>query len=505
VTKMKPTIKKRWQKHALSLAAICFIFGLMNASSNPMINRQPDSLEAFTAYLNERIPALMSRYNIPGASIALVRGGKLAWSNAYGYANLKEKRPMTVHSVCRAESISKSVTAWGVMKLVEQGFVELDAPVQRYLRHWKLPDSEFDEQTVTVRMLLSASAGMPLGEIGKAVEYVPQSEMPSLQDYLTREARLMQKPGAGYLYSNVGFNLLELLVEEVTGLDFAEYMENEVLRPLGMNTSSFAWDESFGSLIPNGHELNGAPVHPYVYPTKASGGLFTSVEDIARFISSGMTGHYYASYGVLSQDILRQMHIPQVKVAGIYRFVAESYGFGYFIETLPSGQKAVWHGGQGHGWMTHFHSVPETGDGIVILTNSQRSWPFIADLLSEWRSWNNFGSVKFEKIIYATTASWIFIGLVALLSLTLTVDLVKDIVKGTLKFAPFAADASHARLFKVATGMSITAFLSWRISQPYLLETSIFPASAGWAGIALLALSVVLIISALFSRFSRVP
>lgn len=494
---MKSNNANRRQKR-VSFVLISMIFMFMNASFSPEIHRQPDSLEAFTAYLDQRIPALMSRYNIPGASIALVRGGELVWSNVYGYANLEERRPMTVHSVCRAESISKSVTAWGVMKLVEQGFVELDAPVQRYLRHWKLPDTEFDEQMVTVRMLLSASAGMPLGEIGKTVEYVPQSEMPSLRDYLSREAHLIQKPGAGYLYSNAGFNLLELLIEEVTGRDFAEYMENEVLHPLGMKASSFAWDESFDSLIPNGHELDGAPVLPYVYPAKASGGLLTSVEDLARFVGSGMTGAFYSEKSVLTQDSLYQMYTPQVKVSGVYSFVAEDYGFGHFIEYLPAGQKAVWHGGQGHGWMTHFHSVPETGDGIIILANSQRSWPFIADLLSEWTSWNNFGSVKFEKISYATAASWIFIGLVTLLSLTLTFNLVRGIVNGTLKFEPFAAGASHVRLFKVATGMSVTAFLGWRISQPYLFEASIFPASAGWAGLALLALSVVLIVSALF-------
>lgn len=496
---MKSSIKTRWQKHALSLAAICFIFGLMNTSANPMINRQPKSLEAFTAHLNERIPVLMSRYNIPGASIALVHAGKLVWSNAYGYANLEERRPMSVQSVCRAESISKPLTAWGVMKLVEQGLIELDAPVQQYLRHWQIPDSEFDEQAVTVRMLLSASAGMPLGKIGKAVEYAPGSETPSLRDYLTREAHLIQKPGAGYLYSNVGFNLLELLIEEVTGRDFAEYMENEVLHPLGMKASSFDWDESFEALLPNGYELDGAPVPPYVYPAKASGGLFTSVEDLARFVSSGMTGYYYSNNGVLNQNSLYQMYAPQVEVSGIYHFVAQSYGFGYFIETLPNGQKAVWHGGQGHGWMTHFHAIPETGDGIVILTNSQRSWQFIADLLSEWARWNNFGSLKFGKIIYASAASWIFIGLITLLTLALAFYLARDLAHGTLRFTPFAAEALGARLSKAVTGMSVAAFLGWRISQPYLFETSIFPASAGWAGLALLALSLVLVVSSLFS------
>ncbi len=483
-----------------SSAIISLVFMLINTSFSPKINWQSDLLEAFTAYLDERVPALMGRYNIPGASIALVRGGELVWSNAYGYANLEAKRPMTVYSVCRAESISKSVTAWGVMKLVEQGSIELDVPVQQYLRDWHLPASEFDERAVTARMLLSASAGMPLGEIGRTAEYAPRSEMPSLRDYLAGEARLIQQPGSGYGYSNVGYNLLELLVEEVTGRDFAEYMESEVLHPLGMTAASFVWDESFAPLVPNGHEWNGAPVSPYVYPARASGGLFASVEDIARFVSGGMTGRYYTDRGVLSQDSLRQMYAPQVEVSGVYRFVSESYGFGHFIETIPNGQKAVWHGGQGHGWMTHFHLIPESGDGIVILTNSQRSWPLIAELLSDWMRWNGLGSVKFSRIVCATTVSWIITGLVALLVLTLTVHLAGDVLSGTLRFAPFVAESMRARLFKAAMGISVMAFLGWRTSQPYLFETSIFPTSAGWAGLSFLALSMVLIISALFSR-----
>lgn len=462
----------------------------------PFENR--DSLEVFTTHLDRRIPLLMDRYNIPGVSMSLIRGGELVWSNAYGYADLEHKRRMTVDAVCRAESISKSVTAWGVMKLVEQGRIDLDAPVQNYLTGWNLPGSKYDEQAVTVRMLLSGSAGLPLGTISREIEYAPRSEMPSLQDYLAQEAYLIQEPGAGYAYSNVGFNLLELLIEDVTGRDFAEYMADEVLHPLGMQSSSFDWEESFENFIPNGYELDSTPVPPYVYPVRASGGLFASVEDIARFVSSGMTGAYYTDHGVLTEDSLRQLYTPQVEVSGIYSLVSEHYGFGHFIETLPDEQVAVWHGGQGHGWMTHFHSVPESGDGIVILTNSQRSWPLIADVLSEWARWNGSGPVMFSRITYATTASWVLIGLVILLTLALVYRLVRDLRSGNRRFAPFSPKSQKGRWLQTALGLGMIALLAWRVFQPYLFETSIFPASAGWAGVSFLGLSVVLILLALF-------
>ena len=196
-----------------------------------------DSINEFTNYLDRHITELMKSYEIPGVNIALIQEGGIIWSKAYGYADLEQGRKMTIDAICRVESISKSVTAWGLMKLVEQGKVKLDDPVQQYIKGWSFPETEFSEEDITIRQLLSHTAGMPLGSIG--VHYAPESEKPSLEESLFEEAQLIKEPGSSFLYSNVGFKLLELLIEEVTGREFAEYMEKEVLKPLGMDNSSF--------------------------------------------------------------------------------------------------------------------------------------------------------------------------------------------------------------------------------------------------------------------------
>jgi CubicO group peptidase (beta-lactamase class C family) len=188
-----------------------------------------DAVAVFSDHLEHRIPRLIDRYGVPGASVAFVLEGEPVWSGAYGYADVERRRRMTIDAICRAESISKSVTAWGVMRPVERGLVDPDAPVERYLGGWRLPESGYSPEEVTTRRLLSGNAGMPLGPIGKGAEYPPSAEMPSLRDYLDREARPMRKPGSGFAYSNVGFNLLELLIEQVTGRGFADYMADEVL------------------------------------------------------------------------------------------------------------------------------------------------------------------------------------------------------------------------------------------------------------------------------------
>lgn len=482
--------------------AVLLAFSLLALLIGDSCTQQPfkpeDSIETFSDYLDKRIPRLMQRYAVPGMSIALVRGGELVWSGAYGYADLEQNRRMTVDAICRVESISKSVTAWGVIKLVEQGLVELDAPLQQYLGDWKLPESEYSEQNITVRRLLSQNAGLSLGTIG--MEYPPESTMPSLRETMTQETRLFREPGAGFSYSNTGFNLLELLIETVTGREFADYMADEVLAPLGMYNSGFRWNEVTNSTIPTGYDLRGKPVPVYVYPVKASGGLFAPVEDIARFVMAGMTGACCKNRAVLGQESIRLLHTPQVDIPGIFGVVADSYGFGHFIENLPNGGRAVWHGGQGHGWMTHFHSVPESGDGIVILTNSQRSWPVMARVLSDWAQWSGFESVKMGRITYGIVALWVLIGIVILIVLWQAYRLVRELRSGKRRLAPLARDHRKTRLLQAAQGTGVIAVLAWSVAQPYLIVSSIFPGVAGKAGIAFFVWAIILVMSALLPQ-----
>lgn len=365
-----------------------------------------------------------------------------------------------------------------------------------------LPESAQAAQKITVRHLLSNSAGMPLGTIGK--EYSPQSKMPSLRTYLSREAHLLQEPGSGFVYSNVGFNVLELLVEEVTERDFSEYMAKEVLGPLGMQNSSFRWQERLAPAIPSGYDLQGAPVPLYVYPGKGSGGLFAGVEDVARFVRAGMTSSYYKDHGVLGRESLRRLYASEVEISGLFGMVADSYGLGHFIEDLPEGRKAVWHGGQGHGWMTHFHSVPVAGEGIVILTNSQRSWPLMAQVLSHWARWSGIGSVNMSRISDAATVVRGIVGLAVLVSLWLIYRLVRGLNAGTRRWAPLSRTGWVRRLVQTAVGIGMLAIVGWSVVQPYLMVSSIFPATDGWVGASFCILAMAVILSVFFP-FENLP
>jgi len=476
------------------LTAVIVSAGIISAGDPSQPVKPQASIDDFTGRLEKQITQLMDQYEIPGVALALIVDGEPVWSGAYGYANLEKRTKMTVNAICRTESISKSITAWGVMKLEERGQIDLDTPVQQYLGDWKLPDSKFSENEVTIRRLLSNSAGMPLGTIGE--EYPPNSGRPSLRQYLTKEAHLTYEPGSKFLYSNPGFNLLELLVEEVTDRDFAGYMKNEVLLPLGMHHSSFDWNEDWSSKVPLGYDLHGNAVPPYVYPYKASGGLFSTVKDIARFASAGMTGSNRDNPTILDEKSIRTMYTPQVRTSGIFSFVADAYGFGHFIETLPDGKRAVWHGGQGLGWMTHFHVVPETGDGIVIFTNSQRGWPFMAHVLKDWSNWRGFGPVQFARITTLVTGMWIVIILIVLLAIWRAWRIAYGLKTGKRKLSLSLKITSKTRIAEFLTFVIIAFVLLWAITRDYLFISSIFPVGAVWLGWGLLFLSVVLLISA---------
>jgi CubicO group peptidase (beta-lactamase class C family) len=450
-------------------------------------------LGQFTDHLNERIPNLMDHFGIPGSVIAVVRRGEPVWSEAYGFADVKGARPMTTNTPCRVESISKSVTAWGVMRLVEQGKIRLDDPVELHLGDWPLPESSFPSEQVTVQRLLSHTAGMPLGDIFE--RYSPGEDIPTLSESLADKAVVEREPGSTFLYSNTGFDLLELMIEKVTGRDFAEYMRDEVLLPLGMDHSHFVWSESYDPPVANGHDQKGQPIPVYVYPATASGGLFSTVDDIARFVAAGMTRFGDAGRAVLHSESIAELHAPVVDITSFYGIVFDAYGYGHFVENLSNGYRAVAHGGHGYGWMTHFHAVPETGDGIVILTNSQRSWPFFAYVLNDWAHWIGAGSVGMGKIIFARRVLLALVSLIAIMSLWRLLRIVQGLVSGRRRFAPLAR---NARAFRLVHGaLSIVLFLGvlWCVSRDYLLLTSIFPVVSGWLWLALSVCALALFLS----------
>jgi CubicO group peptidase (beta-lactamase class C family) len=420
--------------------------------------------------------ARMEADGVPGVVIALIADGKPVWTGAFGMADPPAGLAMNTDALFRVESISKPVTAWGVMRLAEAGQLDLDAPIGACLTRWHLPEAA---ARITPRMLLSHSAGIDLGDY--AARLPPEAPRPDLPDHIAQEFAMIATPGSGFAYSDTGYNLSELIIEDCTGEDFGAFMARETLGPLGMATASFDWT---GAPMPLGHDLRGRPVAPYVYPGRASGGLHATAADIARFAAAGMAG---ADQDLLSAQGVATLHRAQVTVGGLFGFAAEGYGLGHFTETLTDGREAVWHGGQGYGWMSHMHLVPETGDGIVILSNSQRAWPLFAAILRDWSESLGVAPVGMARVLWAETLARVAIAL-ALASAVLSL---------------WVAVLGGARPRVVRTcaggiGAALILWPLWAAAQDYLFLFSILPglwawlgAASGLAGLGLVTLAIL--------------
>jgi CubicO group peptidase (beta-lactamase class C family) len=216
-------------------------------------------------------------------------------------------------------SISKWVTAWVVLTLVESGDLELDAPITDHLTDWRLPESQYDASGVTVRRLLSHTAGVNHGDFEG---FLPDQEMQSLVDFMTKPAdggahgnvRLDQfEPGTSMRYSNNGYALLQHVVEQITGESFEDYAWRAVLQPLEMAGSTFDTEAAKARALTDFYDTSGEVSVHRRYGAVAPSSLYTSTADLARFLLAHVPGDSgeTAGRGVLSMPTIQAMQENQ--------------------------------------------------------------------------------------------------------------------------------------------------------------------------------------------------
>jgi CubicO group peptidase (beta-lactamase class C family) len=451
-------------------AAIC-----LSLSSIPASPAQDGSARVVER-LSRTATARIEADDVAGAVVVLLREGMPVWTGAFGMADPERGVPLTRDALFRVESLSKPVTAWAAMLVAETGRLDLDAPAKDCLRRWRPPEGTPD---FTARHLLSHVAGVGLGDF--ADRHAPGSERPGLPDHLDRDFEMIAASGGRFAYSDTGYTLLELMIEDCAGEDFAALVTRGLFEPLGMQTATYVWP---GPDMPLGHGLRGRPVAPYVYPGRGSGGLFATADDMARLAAAGMAG---ADQPVLSEAAVESLHDTVVAVEGLFGFAADGYALGHFTETLSDGRHAVWHGGQGHGWMSHMHLVPETGDGIVILSNSQRAWPLFAALLRDWSESLGVAPVGMTRVLWARRAAHVGIALGPLVG-----------AFGVWMARRPGPRSGGARVAAGGLGAALVLWPLWAASRDYLflfsILTGLWPwlgATSGLAGFGVVAFAIL--------------
>ena len=376
----------------LGLLLTWILLALPASNSTAQTERTTD----LTRQLAQDVPGLLRSYDVPGSALALVEDGEVVWAKGYGMADMAAGKPVRSDTVFQAASISKAVTAWGVMRLVEQGKLDLDAPAERYLTHWHFPPSRFDAQGVTTRRLLSHTSGLSAGSSTGYGGFEPGRPLPTLEESLAGNTtvkggvRIVSAPGSRFSYSGANYLVLQLLIEEVTGLPFGTFMRQEVLEPLGMTHSSYTWTPEVQSVTARAYDAWGQPLPNYIIPERAAGGLYTTAPDLARFVAAHTGGPrgQAAGRGVLAPETLRQMITPQAATKGAP--FGDRWGLGYQLTDTGS-IKLVQHSGDNIGWKTWAVFHPDAGSGFVVLTNSDRGANLSVELTRRWLHWAGVG------------------------------------------------------------------------------------------------------------------
>lgn len=305
------------------------------------------SAEEFASYAEEAFASS----GLPGLAVAVTRGDEVLVAEGYGTDSRGE--PITEHSPFRLASVTKSMSAYGVMRLVERGEIDLDAPVVERLPEFRMADRRAEE--ITPRQLLDQTSGLS----DRSIDIADLEESESLEDYVSRlqDDALTTDPGAEWAYCNVNYNVAARLVEAVTGRSFDDYMRDEVFGALGMEETTLSAEESdpadgrnelFGVWIER-EEIGGFLDH------SASGGAVSTASDMGRWLVS-QTGE-----GPVSREGLDAMRSPSD---------VEDYGLGWGVNETGGGRGFVAHSGNLFTSYAAHGVVPETGYGFAVMADS---------------------------------------------------------------------------------------------------------------------------------------
>ena len=371
------------------LALVLSAGGLFAATPQSDVEDEDKTRSLFATAVTD----LLERYGIAGASVALVRDGEVAWADGFGMADRVAERPVTADTLFNVGSISKVVTAWGLMRLIEDEELDLDEPVAGRLTRWSFPESEFDSYGVTARRLMSHTAGLsmhsiPGFEIPAALPKLEQILSGDYEDSVYTDGgtpvELVYAPGTEWRYSGGGTVMLQLLVEELSGEVFAEYMQRRVLAPLGMESSRFGWTDELAERAAVPYSRSRRPMPTYRFTGTSGAGLYASAVDLGRFLAAGLKGPAGTEpgRGVLKKDTVASMQTPVLLADGS----PSSCGLGYFVREAAADRPhlTVHHGGSNFGWNAFMIGTPATGDGFVVLTNKGSTGEMFQELGCIW-------------------------------------------------------------------------------------------------------------------------
>ena len=264
------------------MIATATLVALLATAPSTTVIKRIDGTKITTAEVDRSVQRLVDAAHVTGISVAILNDNRVVYVKSYGFANVEKQQPLRTDSIVWAASFTKSLFAYFVMQLVDEGVIDLDTPIERDLpkplpQYEKYADLANDDRwkLITPRMLLSHTAGFPnfrsLNASGKL--------------------DIKFTPGSRYAYSGEGINLLQFVIEAKTGKTIAEMMQSRILTPFGMTRSSMTWQPQFESDIALGYDEQGKVIgHNKRTGSRAAGSMDTTISDLAKFIAALVRG-----------------------------------------------------------------------------------------------------------------------------------------------------------------------------------------------------------------------
>lgn len=318
-------------------------------------------MTTLTTRLEETIRENMERSRVAGLAIALIKDGEIVAAEGYGVANVETGEKIAPDTRFSIMSVTKTIVSTAVMQLRDLGLLPLDDPVTMYLSPARITNEWEAESPVTTRQLLTHTGGLPVGML-------PTFGKTTLAQFVSTNAKTTYRPGTDMIYANWGFDAAGVLIENLSGKPFGDYLRDAIFEPLGMTASALG-NPADGDPRAHGHYrsaidevLRTLPVPDWpTVPESPAGGVWSNVLDLSRFLIAHLTG----GGGILDAKSVAEMHQLHARQGSS----ASGQGIGFRV-TNVNGYHTILHGGDGSGFTAFIAAHPEEGVGVAMLMNT---------------------------------------------------------------------------------------------------------------------------------------
>jgi CubicO group peptidase (beta-lactamase class C family) len=283
----------------LILAFIAF-----DGFARALLGQSSDQFASLRAAMHRLVDTMGS----PSVAVAVAKDGRIVWEDAIGWANRERRIPATANTIYPLASISKPITATGLMVLVERGQVDLDRPINTYLATTKITGLGGDASESTVRRVLSHTAGLPLHSqfFYSDRGYSP----PPVEETIRRYGNVVFPPGEVVEYSNLGYGIIGYVIERVSGQSYADFMRHEVFQPLGMTHTSIDLPPDLTRFIADRYDYNDHALPFFTFDHVGASSIYSSAHDLIRFAMFHLKNHLADQRPILRDATLDDMHQP---------------------------------------------------------------------------------------------------------------------------------------------------------------------------------------------------